>query len=648
MPIRTTGRATLATLALLACCSILTARPAAQDRIKSMPGYEQHERMSKELSGAVRLGALDVTWKDPTSFEYRRDAELFRYDIRTRTVTSLGKAPEPPSGPAQGGRGQAGGPERGRQAASTLSPDGTLKAFYRDQNLFLSDPSGANELPLTTDGSRATRIKYGTASWVYGEELAQTTAMWWSPDSTRLAYFRFDESQVDDYPLQLDQTKLYSRIDTEAYPKAGRPNPVVDLLVYDRAARKSIHVDVRQGHPFDNAVVGHYVYHVAWSPDGTELLFNRANRRQNILELVAANPATGQCRVVLHEEWPTGWIENSPTMVFLRDGKRFIWDSERTGWKNLYLYDLSGRLITPLTRAAYEVAALVKVDEDTQTVFYTARDGDNHMKLQLHRVGLDGRGDARLTDPAFHHTIGSCMPRPAGARGGPGSPFGGSCAISPDSRYVIDIYQTHDVPPSTRLIDTRGTVVAELAASDTTKFSQLGLRTAEMFSYRAADGATPLHGLISFPSTFDPAKTYPVLVSVYGGPASASNVARETFVPPNPMAEYRLSGPQSRYPGVTGDGQTATGLAVPETRAGGDRRSGRRRQGAVVPPLCRQGRRGHLRDLVRRLRVAAVAAPPSGGVPGRLGLVASDGLVPLRQHLHRALHVDSGGEQRGL
>ena len=128
-----------------------------------------------------------------------------------------------------------------------------------------------------------------------------------------------------------------------------RANPIVDLFVYDVATKKTTKVDVRDGKPFNNDVVGHYVYHVAWSPDGRELLFNRTNRRQNVLELVAANPTTGALRVVIREEWPTGWIENSPTMVFLKDGQRFIWESERNGWTNFYLYDLSGKLIAPLT-----------------------------------------------------------------------------------------------------------------------------------------------------------------------------------------------------------------------------------------------------------------------------------------------------------
>ncbi len=506
----------------------------AQDRLKTMPGYEQHEKMSRELQGAVTPGTLNVTWNDAQTFEYARDGKLYRYDVATRTASEIGAAPAPAG---RGGRGGRGGPARGRQAESADSPDGTLKAIYRDRNLYLVEAAGGNEAQITTDGSESDRIKYGTASWVYGEELSQTTAMWWSPDSTKLAYYRFDEKRVPDYFLQLDQTKIQSTVDTEAYPKAGAPNPVVDLFVYDVAAKKSTRIDVREGKPFDDGVVGHYVYRIQWSPDGRELLFNRTNRRQNVLELTAANPDTGATRVIVREAWPTGWIENNPTMIFLKDGKRFVWESFRNGWSNFYLYDLSGKLIAPLTNhTTAEAAGIVKIDEPANVLFYTARDGDNYMKLQLHRVGLDGTGDVRLTDPAFNHTVGGCLAQ-GGGRGGFGG--GASCGISPDNKYFVDVYQTHDTPPATRLVDAvSGRPVAELAQSDLTKFTALGLKTAEMFTYKAADGKTTLHGLISFPSHFDPAKTYPALVSVYGGPASGSNTARETFVVPNAVAEY--------------------------------------------------------------------------------------------------------------
>jgi dipeptidyl-peptidase-4 len=228
-------------------------------------------------------------------------------------------------------------------------------------------------------------------------------------------------------------------------------------------------------------------------------------------------------------------------MFFLKDGKRFIWESSRNGWTNLYLYDLSGRLITPLTtHTTFEVGSEVKVDEAEVLMFYTARVGDNSLKLQLHRVGLDGKGERRLTDPAFFHSVGSCIAGAAG-RGGAGlaGAGGASCGISPDSKYFVDTFQTHDVPPSTEVADAAsGTVVARFADSDISKFAELGLKKAEMFTYKSADGTTTLRGTIQFPSNFDPSRKYPALVSVYGGPASASNTARETFIVPSAITEY--------------------------------------------------------------------------------------------------------------
>jgi dipeptidyl-peptidase-4 len=515
-------------LPLVLAAATMNGPVRAQDRLKSMPGYDQFQRMSRDTQGlGAMLGSLPVTWKDDSSaLEYARDGKLYRFDLATRQTTAIGDAPQ---GFGRGGRGQGGGqgqgrgsaqgqqPARGRQFESTDSPDKQLKAFYRDRNVWLSAPDGGNLVAVTTDGNERDRVKYGTASWVYGEELNQRTALWWSPDSRKLAYYRFDEKQVLDYFLQMTQTAVQDTLDVEAYPKPGRPNPIVDLFVYDVPTKKTTRIDVRDGKGFDNSVVGHYVYDVSWSADGSELLLNRTNRRQNVLEFAACSPQTGKCRTVIREEWPTGWIDNSPDRRFLKDGRRFIWESERNGWKNFYLYDLTGTLITPLTTSTtYEADTIVQVDEQKNVLFYTARDGDSILKLQLHRVGLDGQGDKRLTDPGFNHTVN----------------------VSPDGRFFVDVAQTHDVPPVTRLMDADGTVVAELAKSDVSKVEQLGLKKVEMFTYPAADGKTPLVGTIHFPSNFDPAKKYPALVSVYGGPASGSNTPSERFTLPNATTEY--------------------------------------------------------------------------------------------------------------
>ena len=164
--------------------------------------------------------------------------------------------------------------------------------------------------------------------------------------------------------------------------------------------------------------------------------------------------------MIIREEWLTGWAENRPQLTWLKDQKRFIWESERNGLRNYYLYDLTGKLIKPITTlTTAEAGAIVKLDEANNVLFYMARDGDNYMKLQLHRVGLDGKGDVRLTDPAFTHSFGTCEVGAGGGRGGRGGGAGGpgggapSCGISADNKYFVDVYQTHDHAPATRLVD---------------------------------------------------------------------------------------------------------------------------------------------------------------------------------------------------
>jgi dipeptidyl-peptidase 4 len=525
---------------------------AAQDRLRSMPGYEQAQRVARDGPTAVSGGAPTVSWLDNSeAFEYERDGRHYRYDVKARQAKEIDSA----SASTRRGSESRPEPDRGRQFDSTTSPDDRYTAYYRDRNVWLRDAAGGTERALTTDGSAASRVKYGTASWVYGEELSQQTAMWWSPDGRKLAYYRFDEREVADYFVILNQTQLQTTLDVEAFPKAGTPNPVVDLFIYDLATGETVRADVRSGNGFNNAVVGHYVYRVEWSPDGRELLFLRANRRQNVMELAAADAATGATRVILREESPGGWVMSEPRMVFLEDGRRFVWESQRSGWNNFYLYDLKDGLIAPLTSASgYEAVALVKIDERNSALFYTARDGDNRLKVQLHRVGLDGRHDRRLTDPAFHHSIGGCIPELGARPEQPAVPR--PCDISPDSRYFVDVHQTHDTPPAARLVDAgTGEAVAEIAKSETSRFTSLGLKKAELFTYASADGRTPLYGLLHMPTTFDPAKQYPALVSVYGAPEFANNSARETFVVPSALTEYGFLVLQLDSRGVPGTGR---------------------------------------------------------------------------------------------
>ncbi|MEO6864181.1 MAG: DPP IV N-terminal domain-containing protein [Gemmatimonadaceae bacterium] len=500
-------------LTFASIATIVAAPAMAQDRLRAMPEYPRYHTLSREIFGSVASAAIRPVWVDSgKAFNYEFGGKRYHYNVARRTATVAGDVDAQAEMAALRARFAA-GPGRGRQFDSAVSPDGKLKAAYRDRNMYLSGASGANEIALTTDGSVPNRIKNGTASWVYGEELDQRTAMWWSPDGSKLAYYRFDESKVPDYYIGLNQTKLHTTLDVEAFPQPGVPNPIVDLFVYDVAKKTTTRIDVRDGNPFDNSVIGHYVYHVGWSPDGRELTFNRTNRRQNILEFTACEPSSGKCRVVVRDEWPASWVANNPEFQYLADGQRFIWESERNGFRNYYLYNMSGKLLATITNNQFDAGEIDHVDEKAGVMYYTAHDGDNAMKMQLHRVSLSGRNDSRLTDPAFSHTE----------------------SFAPDGKHFIDIAQTHDQPPVARLMDAAGKVVADIATSDMTKYNQLGLKRVELFSYKAGDGTTELQGMLHFPSNFDPHKRYPLLVSVYGGPNT--NGASEDFTLPNRLTE---------------------------------------------------------------------------------------------------------------
>lgn len=480
----------------------------AQDKLKSMPGYDQYQKVAPHVRGSVKPGSLTGKWSDDGSyFEYELDKKVYRYTIKTKKVTEVGPAPEVE--PRNFNR-----PARGRQFDFANSPDEKWKAYTKDRNMYLSHADGSNPIAITKDANEENQIKYGIATWVYGEELRQTTAMWWSPDSKKIAFYKFVEKDVKKYYVLLNQLKLQDSLEVEAYPKVGADNLPVDLMVYDVDSKKVTPFEIRDGKPFNDGALGTYIYGMAWTPDGKELLYHSTNRKQDIMELRAADPVTGKSRTVVHEEWLASFTKNTPEMEVLKDGKRFIWASERSGFNNYYLYDFSGKLINAITNHPFEVARIVKVDEKENTLYYMARSGDNHMKMQLHKVKLDGTKDTRLTNPAFDHSI----------------------TLSPDNKFFVDVAQTHDTAPFTNLLDAKGKVVAELAKSDLSKFDELGLKKVEVFTFTSVDGVTQLHGMIHFPSTFDPSKKYPVILSNYGGPAT--NAFRETFTLPDALTEY--------------------------------------------------------------------------------------------------------------
>ncbi|MEY4119208.1 MAG: hypothetical protein RLZZ116_2536 [Planctomycetota bacterium] len=394
-------------------------------------------------------------------------------------------------------------PARGRQFTTADSPDGAWTAISENGNLYLQPKSdgkdgapAAARVAITTDGNAD--IKYGQASWVYGEELDQTTAMWWSQDSRFLAFYRFDESKVKDFLLVSGWTETNTRMMTEAYPKPGQPNPTASLLVHDLETKKTVAVDSFSAKSGAADGTEYYVYNVLWAPGGGELLYSRTPRRQDTLQVLAADPRTGASRLVV-EEKQESWQDNRPLMRFLKDGKRFIWETEKTGFKHFELRALDGKLISTITAGEWPAERIVLVDEESEQIWFTAWSGKVAVQQQLHVARFDGSESRRVTTGDFHHT---------------------NFRISPDGSFVLATAETTQSPPATLLYATDGSLAATLAEGSTKGFETHGLTPSELFTCPAADGTTTLYGKIAFPPAFDPAKKYPVVVNTYGGPTT--------------------------------------------------------------------------------------------------------------------------------
>ena len=468
---------------------------------KELPAAAVARRMQAALALVGKGGEVgELRWDTANGTLWFEKDGWRTLDLATGTIADA--AGEPPEGDAESRRERADRgrrPARGRQFTTAESPDGAWTARSEGGNLFL-EPKDGERFAVTTDGGG--RVKYGQASWVYGEELDQTTAMWWSPDSRFLAFYRFDESAVKDFHILKGWTGLNTEVLSEAYPKPGAPNPTVGLLVHEIASGRTVRVDGLAAATGAVADAEYYLYNVRWTPDGGELLFSRTPRRQDVLDVLAADPGTGAARLVVRERQDT-WQNNRPAMRFLADGKRFVWETERTGFRHYELRSLDGARLETLTAGEWPCEAIHEVDEEDGELWFTAWSAESEARQQLHVARLDGSGAWRVTGGDFHH---------------------GSYLVSPDGRFVVATRETTSMPPATVVYErptapgATGRLVAVLAEGSAKGFATHGLTPTELFTCKAADGETELYGRIAFPPAFDPAKRYPVVVDTYGGP----------------------------------------------------------------------------------------------------------------------------------
>ncbi len=478
--------------------TVQTPPPTAQQAIERPEG---ETRKTPAPRDAMRAGVTSNTkWSQDGKFLYfSLQDQRYQFDLTKGERSAIQPDAEPKDtvgappdltidktggergNPAPGQKPRPRAPSRGRQHLTEDSPNGRWRAVCRDWNVQLEDLKSSRTLNVTTTGNR--KFRYGTANWVYGEELYVYNGMWWSGDSKKLAYYVFDERPVRDFYMLDGLTKAHTSVLTEGFMTAGEANPIVTLALYDRATSTSTPVDCGQG--------DQYLYNMRQTPDGKELLISRTDRRHKQLDILALDFATGKTRVVVTEKQDS-WQENAPAMRFLRDGKRFIWETEKTLWKQYELRHLDGSLICTLTRGEYPALDIVRVDEEGGWLYYTAYSAKNPLSPQLHRVRLDGTGQKRLTDSERSYR---------------------QFRFSPDGKWFIAQEEDVATPPSTVLYSTEGKEIARLAEGPK-DLPQL----AELYTFKSQDGKTDLYGVLYKPEDFDPAKKYPVLVHVYGGP----------------------------------------------------------------------------------------------------------------------------------
>jgi dipeptidyl-peptidase-4 len=401
-----------------------------------------------------------------------------------------------------------------------FSPDGRWVSFVRGNNLFVIDVTKGGEKQLTRDGGE--KIYNGYLDWVYEEELygrGQKRGYWWSPDSNFIAFLRLDESPVPKFVLPNDIVDNQIVENTD-YPQAGDGNPLVKLGIAEvnkrsiipnagripRVGAKIPANILRFGDVAKFADLSKYkaddllIARVAWAPDSRNVMFQALNREQTFLDLNAAK-LDGKVDLVLKEE-TAAWVEVQSNPLFLKDGSA-LWESERNGWKHLYHYNISGKLIRQLTSGKWEVRTVYGVDETGGWVYFSATK-DSHIAENIYRVRLSGGDVERLSQ-------------------GPGSH---AAMFNSNYTHYVETWSDLGTPPQVRLFKADGTLEKVISENPATTLAQYKLNKVEYVKVKTRDGGFEMEAAMIKPPDFDPNKKYPVLSYTYSGPHSQSVVDR--------------------------------------------------------------------------------------------------------------------------
>lgn len=391
--------------------------------------------------------------------------------------------------------------ENGRESYATFSPDGTKVAFTRDNNLFYVRLDNMNEIQVTEDG-RKNEIINGSTDWVYEEEFSITKAFFWSPDSKKLAYYRFDESGVKEYTMQLwNNVSLYPENYNFKYPKAGEDNSIIEIKIYALETNETVNVDLG-----DETDI--YIPRVQWTQDANLLSIQKLNRLQSTLDILHANASRGNTMTILTDR-SKQFIDLNfcDDLTYLNDGKHFLISSERDGYKHFYLHTMDGQTVQQVTSGKWEAREMVGLDQSSRTaVLYYISTEPSPMDRAFYKIDVRGRGKTLLS-PASGWT---------------------DIDMSNDFKYYIQYYRQADQPVEVTLMDNEENEPIKVLKDNQTlkdKVADFGLVEKRFFTFDGADKSI-LNGYMLLPADLDSAAQYPVLLYQYSGPGSQNVINR--------------------------------------------------------------------------------------------------------------------------
>lgn len=432
--------------------------------------YVDYQALNEKLPKDFSLEhSVDKT-KDYTGFLLKQEGNLYYFSTETKRFKRLTATSSPENNPK-------------------FSPDGKRVAYTRDHNLYVIEIETGLEHQLTNDGSDT--IYNGWASWVYYEEVFDRNyaTFWWAPNSKMIAFLRFDDNPVPEFPL-FRADGVHGELELQHYPKAGDPNPKVKLGIIHLETEQTVWVDIDEH-------ADHYVAWPIWTADSKQLCFQWMNRGQDNIKIYATDPATGKKTEIYDEKQPS-WVEFFNDLYLFKDGSGFLLRSDRDGWHHLYYYDLKGQLIKRLTSGEWSVCDIASVDEKHKIVYFH-RSSNKITETHLYRVNLKAKNLAPLTTiPGNHH-----------------------CKVSPGGKYCIDTHSNINQPSKTVLYSTDSKLIRTLGDQKLDIMDEYDLGKVELFTIPSGDGYD-LPAIWTLPPDFAESKKYPVIFSIYGGPGAGT------------------------------------------------------------------------------------------------------------------------------